>query len=144
MLRTITSVIFGTILGMIIMMMFHYLSMLIYPLPEGIIFPAKTDEEIKSFNIYLETAPSGSFVLAMISHLLGVLFASIIGCKIFKSKAWSKRTKSTLTIIIIGIIFTITGFMNLQNIPHPYWFKIELLLYIPFAFLGYKLIAKKN
>ena len=141
MLRTITSVIFGTILGMIIMLLFHYLSMLVYPLPEGMIFPPKSDEEKKLFNIYLETAPSGSFVLAMISHLLGVFFASIISYKIFKSKAWSKRTKSTLTIIIIGIIFTITGFMNLQSIPHPNWFKIELLLYIPFAFLGYKLIA---
>ena len=36
MLRLITSVVLGTILGMISMIILHYLSAFAYPLPEGV------------------------------------------------------------------------------------------------------------
>ena len=36
MLRNFTSIVLGISIGMIIMMLMHYLSMLFYPLPEGV------------------------------------------------------------------------------------------------------------
>ena len=144
MLRIFTSIALGVILGMIIMMICHYFSFIIYPLPEGMIFPPKTDEDIKLFKEYLEIVPKGSFILAIISHLLGAFFASIIAFKISISKEWLKNGLSIITPIIIGVIFTYAGWENLNSIPHPSWFKIDLLFYIPAAYFGYKLVNKKN
>ena len=51
MLRNFTSIVLGISIGMVIMMLMHYLSMLFYPLPEGV---SMSDTE--KFNQYLETA----------------------------------------------------------------------------------------
>ena len=139
MLRLITSVVLGTILGMIIMIILHYLSAFAYPLPEGV-----NMSDAEKFAEYLESAPNGAFILAMISHLLGAFFASIFTIKLLRSKEWEKNNFNLIYPIIIGIIFTISGYMNLQEIPHPNWFFYELFLYIPSSLLGYQLIAKKN
>lgn len=144
MLRNITSIIFGTILGMSAMMIIHSLSFIIIPLPEGVIFPPKSDEEIKLFNMYLETASSGSFILAIISHFLGAFFASIISFKISMSKEWMKKKSSIFIPIIIGLIFTYTGWVNFNSIPHPDWFIVDLLFYVPAAYLGFYLFSKKS
>ena len=51
--------------------------------------------------------------------------------------------KSRNQYIIIGIIFTYAGWYNLETLTHPNWFKIDLLFYLPAAYLGYSLVAKR-
>ena len=77
MLRNFTSIVLGISIGMVIMMLMHYLSMLFYPLPEGV---SMSDAE--KFNQYLETAPTGAFILALISHAIGAFTSSILSVKI--------------------------------------------------------------
>ena len=138
MLRNFTSIVLGISIGMIIMMLMHYLSMLFYPLPEGV---SMSDAE--KFNQYLETAPAGAFILALISHAIGAFTSSILSVKIACSKEWVSKNISLSIPIIVGSIFTISGYLNLNGIPHPDWFVVDLLFYFPAAYFGYKLVKNK-
>jgi len=139
MLRNFISIVLGTGIGMVIMMLMHYFSMLFYPLPEGV-----SISDAEKFNQYLETAPTGAFVLALISHIIGAFTSSILSVKIACSKEWVSKKVSLSIPIIIGCIFTISGYLNLNEIPHPDWFVVDLLFYFPAAYFGYKLVKRKD
>jgi len=62
-LRAITTTIIGVSLGMMGM---HYLSMLFYPLPEGV-----TMEDVEALNKYMAIAPLGAMLLVIVSHAMG-------------------------------------------------------------------------
>jgi hypothetical protein len=50
------------------MMAMHYLSMVFYPLPEGV-----TMEDADALNMYMKAAPLGALILVIIFHAIGSL-----------------------------------------------------------------------
>jgi hypothetical protein len=45
--------------------------------------------------------------------------------------------------IIVGIVLLLSGLFNLLYLPHPLWFVVlNLILYVPAAYLGYLLVKK--
>ena len=72
MLRAITTTIIGVILGMMGMMAMHYLSMVFYPLPEGVAM-----EDAEALNKYMEIAPLGAMILVIVSHAMGSFFGAL-------------------------------------------------------------------
>ena len=139
MLRAISTTIVGVVLGMIGMMAMHYFSMVFYPLPEGV-----TMEDSNALNRYMEAAPLGALILVIISHAIGSLAGALVATLLSQISKWKNSSTFKYQYIIIGIIFTYAGWYNLETLAHPNWFKIDLLLYLLTAYLGHKLVTKKN
>lgn len=138
-IRLISTTLIGVLLGMIGMMGMHYISMLFYPLPEGI-----TMEDADALNKYMEIAPLGAMLLVIISHAMGSFIGALGATLLSQVSKWKNSSTFKYQYIIIGIIFTYAGWYNLETLTHPNWFKIDLLFYLPAAYLGHKLVAKKN
>ncbi|MDC3305791.1 hypothetical protein OAV36_02585 [Flavobacteriales bacterium] len=138
-LRAISTTIIGVILGMMGMMAMHYLSMVFYPLPEGV-----TMEDAEALNKYMAIAPLGAMLLVIISHAMGSFIGAVLATLLSQISKWKNSTAFKYQWLVIGLIFTYAGWMNLQELTHPDWFKIDLLFYLPAAYLGYKLVAKRN
>jgi uncharacterized protein YacL len=138
MLRAIITTIIGIILGMMGMMAMHYLSMVFYPLPEGV-----TMEDAEALNKYMEIAPLGAMLLVIVSHAMGSFIGALVATLLSQISKWKNSTAFKYQWIIIGLIFTYAGWYNLESLTHPDWFKIDLLFYLPAAYLGYKLVAKR-
>jgi len=139
MLRAISTTIVGIVLGMIGVMGMHYISMVFYPLPEGI-----TMGDADALNKYMEIAPLGAMLLVIVSHAMGSFIGALVATLLSQISKWKNSSTFKYQYIIIGIIFTYSGWCNLETLTHPNWFKIDLLFYLPAAYLGHKLVAKKN
>ena len=138
MLRAITTTIIGVILGMMGMMAMHFLSMMLYPLPEGV-----TMEDAEALNKYMAIAPLGAMLLVIFSHAMGSFIGALVATLLSQVSKWKNSTAFKYQFLFIGLLFTYTGWYNLENLIHPDWFKIDLLFYLPAAYLGYKLVAKR-
>ena len=138
MLRAITTTIIGVILGMMGMMAMHYLSMVFYPLPEGV-----TMEDAEALNKYMAIAPLGAMLLVIVSHAMGSFIGALVATLLSQVSKWKNSTDFKYQFLFIGLLFTYTGWYNLENLIHPDWFKIDLLFYLPTAYLGYSLVAKR-
>jgi len=138
MLRAITTTIIGVILGMMGMMAMHYLSMMLYPLPEGV-----TMEDAEALNKYMAIAPLGAMLLVIVSHAMGSFIGALVATLLSQVSKWKNSTAFKYQFLFIGLLFTYAGWYNLEKLLHPHWFKIDLLFYIPAAYLGYKLVAKR-
>ena len=138
MLRAITTTIIGVILGMMGMMAMHYLSVVFYPLPEGV-----TMEDAEALNKYMAIAPLGAMLLVIFSHAMGSFIGALVATLLSQVSKWKNSTAFKYQFLFIGLLFTYTGWYNLENLIHPDWFKIDLLFYLPAAYLGYSLVAKK-
>ena len=108
----------------------HYLSMLIYPLPNELVISG-----LDAISSYIKTDPLGLLILVMVAHLGGTFIAGI-------SVALVRANIKAL--YIVGGFFTLSGIYNLYVLPHPVWFNVEAILYFPAAMYGYKLIDKTN
>lgn len=138
MLRAITTTIIGVILGMMGMMAMHYLSMVFYPLPEGV-----TMEDAEALNKYMAIAPLGAMLLVIVSHAMGSFIGALVATLLSQVSKWKNSTAFKYQFLFIGLLFTYAGWYNLENLIHPDWFKIDLLFYLPAAYFGYKLVAKR-
>lgn len=130
MIRNILSVVVGIIVGLFAITALHQLGMVFYPLPEGV--EMNDSEDIAE---YIKVAPLGALFMVMFAHLGGTFLASISSSLVSKEKT---------ICYIVGGVFTLFGVINLYQLPHPMWFNIEVVLYLPAALLGYKLISRKN
>ena len=70
MLRAITTTIIGVIL---VMMAMHYLSMLFFPLPEGVKM-----EDAEALNKYIAIAPLVAMLLVIVSHAIGSFIGALV------------------------------------------------------------------
>ena len=138
MLRAITTTIIGVVLGMMGMMAMHYLSIVFYPLPEGL-----TMEDAEALNKYMAIAPLGAMLLVIVSHAMGSFIGALVATLLSQVSKWENSTAFKYQFLFIGLLFTYAGWYNLENLIHPDWFKIDLLFYLPAAYLGYKLVAKR-
>ena len=139
MLRAISTTIIGVILGMLGMMAMHYLSMVFYPLPVGV-----TMEDAEALNKYMAIAPLGAMLLVIVSHAMGSFIGALVATLLSQISKWKNSSPFKYQWLVIGLIFTVAGWYNLQELTHPNWFKIDLLFYLPAAYLGFKLVAKGN
>ncbi|MBC8265821.1 MAG: hypothetical protein H8E84_02545 [Flavobacteriales bacterium] len=136
-IRFISTSILGILVGMIAMMGMHYLSMVFYPLPEGVSL-----EDANALNEYMKTAPFGALIMVIVSHSAGAFIAGVVGKFLANISLWKQQNSFKLQALFIGLLFTYFGWLNLQELTHPSWFKIDLFFYVPAAFIGTKLVSK--
>ena len=130
MIRNILAVIAGLIIGNVAIMGLHYLGMEFYPLPEG-----TNMNDMKAIAEYMGIAPTGALLFVVLAHIGGTFIAGI---------STGLIANNLIPTYIVGGFFTLAGIYNLAVLPHPIWFNIEAILYLPAAYLGYKLVAKGN
>ena len=130
MLRAITTTIIGVILVVMGMMAMHYLSMVFYPLTEGV-----TMEDAEALNKYMAIVPLGAMLLVIVSHAMGSFIGALVAALLSQVSKWKNSTAFKYQFLFIGLLFTYAGLYNLENLIHPDWFKIDLLFYLPAAYL---------
>ena len=130
MIKNILAVILGLIIGNIAIMSLHYLGLYFYPLPEGVDM-----SDMTAIAEYVTIAPLGSLLMVMLAHIGGTFIAGV---------STTLLSKEIVVSYIVGGFFTISGIWNLYLLPHPMWFNIEIVLYLPAAVFGFKLFAKKS
>ena len=130
MIKNILAVILGLIIGNIAIMSLHYLGLYFYPLPEGVDM-----SDMTAIAEYVTIAPLGSLLMVMLAHIGGTFIAGLSATLL---------SKEIIIAYIVGGFFTIMGIWNLYLLPHPMWFNIEFVLYLPAAIFGFKLATKKN
>lgn len=135
MLRNFISVITGLATGFSVIYLVEILSHKVYPLPANI--NMNDPAELKNF---IESLPVGALWFVLAAWALGSFSGGLVASLI----APDKRLKQAM---IVAAVLMFMGIINLVMIPHPGWFVIAgILVYIPFAWLGYKLaiVLKKN
>ena len=130
MIKNILAVILGLIIGNIAIMSLHYLGLYFYPLPEG-----ADMSDMTAIAEYVKIAPLGSLLMVMLAHIGGTFIAGV---------SITLLSKEIVVAYIVGGFFTISGIWNLYLLPHPMWFNIEVVLYLPAAVFGFKLFTKKS
>jgi|SRR5690606_20770155 len=131
-IRNILAVIAGWIVGSIVNMGLIKLGYGIYPI-EGV--------DPNDMNALAEVMPSLSFeyfIFPFLGHAIGTFAGAMVAALI----AFNHKMKIALC---IGVIFLAGGIIAAYLIPAPGWFIVAdlLLAYIPMAWLGGKLVAKR-
>ena len=119
-------------------MAMHYISMLFYPLSEGV-----TMEGAEALNKYMAIVTLGAMLLVIVFHAMGSFIGALVATLLSESEEWKNSTAFKYQFLFIGLLFTYASWYNLENLIHSYWFKVDLLFYLPAACLGYKLVAKR-
>lgn len=132
-LRNILAVVIGFIAGSIVNMSLVNLGPSIIPLPTDA--DVSTPEGLKAAMALFEPK---HFIFPYLAHALGTLVGAFTAAKIGISK------HMTLA-LIVGAIFTLGGLAMIMMVGGPTWFNaIDLLSYIPMAYLGGKLGSRRN
>ena len=132
-MRDIIAVLVGWIVGMAANRAFVFLSVALYPMPDGVTF-----EDKEGFAVYVETLPRVAFLIVLVAHLSQAFFGALVAAKI-------SRKRPMVVAMIIGVLSLIGGYINMQSIPLPTWMWIEMPLYLVFAWLAaYLVVASAN
>lgn len=128
MLRKILAILAGFIAAFAIMMAFEFVNSLIFPFPEGMDY--KSLDEVRQFT---ETLPSTAFIMVLLGWAIGAFVAVLVTMKI-------SRKSGIMLPLIVGIILTICGVVNVIMFQHPLWFNIVgLPLFIIFTILAWRM-----
>lgn len=131
--RNTLAVIAGVVVGSIVNMSIIQISGAIIPPPEGV--DNTTMEGLKASMHLLEPK---HFISPFFAHAIGTMAGAIVTALIVVKR----KMKFAMA---IGIIFLMLGTTTVFMIPSPTWFNITDLLgaYLPFAWLGGKLVTRK-
>lgn len=127
-LRSVLSVLLGTVVGLVIIAGIEAVAHAVYPLPPGInpMDPAA-----------LKAAMADLPVRALLFVLLAWATATLIGAWL---SARMVRRSRMLHGMIVGVLLLVGGIANMLMIPHPVWFWVlGVALFLPAAYLGAKL-----
>ena len=134
-LRNSIGIIAGVIIGSAVNMTIINISGSIIPPPEGA--DVTTTEGLKAAMLLFQPK---NFIMPFLAHALGTLVGAMVAALI----AASHKMKFALG---IGVFFLLGGItINIIMIPSPLWFTVlDLgLAYLPMAYLGGKLVIRKN
>ncbi len=131
-LRRVLAVIGGLMIGMILIGLLEGLGHLIFPPPAHL---DMTDmEQVAN---YLTDAPIISLFWIILAWGIGAFVGGAVATLIDK-------TTSRTPAYILGGILSLSGIFNLIMLPHPLWFWLGILVFIPGALWGRKVGLRQN
>ncbi len=133
-LRNVLAVLAGLVLGSIVNMGLIVLGSSLVPPPPGV-----DVNDMASINANIRDYAPIQFLTPFLAHALGVLAGAMLTAKLAASKP-------LLLALIVGLFFLAGGTMAVLMIPNaPLWFStLDLVVaYLPMAWLGYRLVARK-
>lgn len=132
--KNILAVIAGVVIGGALNMGIIMMSGSVIPPPEGA--DMTTMEGLKASMHLMEPK---HFLMPFLAHALGTFLGALVTALIVPAQ------KMKLA-MIVGGWFLLGGILNILMLPSPLWFTFTDLIgaYIPMAYLGAKLVAKKE
>ncbi|MGZ3699895.1 MAG: hypothetical protein ACXVCH_17515, partial [Bdellovibrionota bacterium] len=101
---------------------------LVFPPPAGMNF-----QDPQAVAAFIAGLPVAAFLLMLITFALGSLVGGLIATRV--SKEPGPRPA-----LMVGILLTAFGIMNLRAVAHPMWFSVaSTLIYCPFSWLGFRI-----
>lgn len=109
------------------------ISHLVYPPPPDVDFSKK--EDVKEL---LDEIPFGSLIMIVIGWAIGSFAGGAVATLISpEKKQWNA--------LVVGGVLMLIGILNMFLLPHPLWmWFFALIVYLPFAYFGSKIFAKKQ
>lgn len=128
------AVLGGLVIGSIVNMALVSLGGELIPPPIGA--DVSSMEELKKA-MPLFTAQH--FLFPFLAHAMGTLCGAAFAAKV-------ASTHKLIIALVIGVAFLAGGIMMVFSLPSPMWFNVLDLsaAYLPMAYIGYKLIKKKD
>lgn len=135
---SVLGVVLGIVVGMAFMMFLHIATTFVYPLPDGVSFTDSSEDNMARMNEWLGTLPTPAWILASVCHGLGCMSGAALAMLI-------SGRRSLTTPIIVGVVFTGCGIMNLSSIPHPSWFPfVDVPIYLALALVAGIVLKRKR
>lgn len=104
-----------------------------FPLPQDV-----DSGNMDSMKTYILNAPAGSLALVIVSHAL----ASFVSGWLISNFARSNLSFLTL---LVGLMWTLFGVVNIVLIPHPIWFSIaDTCVFLPMTILGSRISNQRK
>lgn len=133
MVKKILAVVAGVLLGGLVIFLMERVGHSINPPPEWL-DPAKPETIAR----YVSEAPITVLLFVLLSWAVGSLAAGITATLVCND---GKSVYALTT----GALLLFMGIANLMMIPHPLWFMaVTAFVFIPPAWLGYRLVRKKH
>ncbi len=131
-MRRVWAVIAGVLAGSVIMVVVETLGHKIYPVAMNLETATKEAKEE-----FMKTIPVEAMLMIILAWAIGSFIAGIVSTLISKENTSFAALRSGAVLLAFAIV-------NMISIPHPIWFWIAgLLVFIPFAWLGFKLLSTK-
>ena len=121
MMRNILAVLVGMIVGMGINMAFLFLNVALHPMPSGVTF-----EDAEGMVDYISTLPLQAFFLVLVAHLGQAFVGGWVAARISANHPMAVA-------LIVGSLSLLGGFLNMMQLPHPWWMWIEIPFYLVVA-----------
>ena len=117
----------GFVVGSLAMMACHLATQGLYPPPEGL--DVMDPGQREAVMAWMETLPDGAFVVAMLCHAVGAAVGAAVGMLI-------GGRANLRPAVVVGILFTVAGVINVMSVPHPSWFPfVDVPVYLLVALL---------
>lgn len=133
-IRNIIAVVIGLLVGSAVNMSFILASGHVIPPPAGA--DVTTTAGLQAAMHLFEPK---HFLFPFLAHALGTLAGAT-------AAAWIGATSRLQLALLIGVAFLAGGVASVKMLPSPMWFNaLDLIAaYLPMAWLGWKLAAKKQ
>ena len=127
------AVIVGLFIGTLCNMGIGMLNILFFPMPADVNWCDESSHE--ALDAWIKSLPQHAFILVVVAHQSQSFIGAIIAAFI------AKRNMMCVA-MVVGVLSTIAGLMNLLTIHGPVWLWLELPLYLASAWIGAKLVIK--
>ena len=130
--KYVLPVVVGAMSGMILIILGRNLVFNIYPLLPG------TDKyDADSLAKSIKLLPDKGFMLLLVNTVVCSFLAGLVATLV------SKRT-TIRPPLVVGFVLMLSGLYDVIYLGEPLWFSIlNLIVYMPFAWLGYLTVRKK-
>ena len=132
MVKNILAVVVGVIGAGIITWVLEMIPNSMYPAPGDLDWM-----DYDAISAHIKSLPFLAMVLVIVAQAVGAIAGGYIAALIAESQARKMA-------MIVGGILMAFGIANLLTIPHPMWFWISLIVFIPCAIFGYRLQARRK
>ena len=123
--RAILAVLAGVIGGGLVISLIQAGNLAIFPLPEGL-----DTSDRAALAQAIAQMPVGAMIGLELSYAIGCMGAGGIAARVAPDSRW-------VVAVIVGVVFTALGFVNLATIPTPLWLAIlTTATYLPAALAG--------
>lgn len=131
--KYVLPVVTGSMVGMILIILGRNMVYNYFPLPPG------TDKyDADSVALAWKWMPAVFFRMLLLADVMAAFIGGAIGTLVVGR---SDRRPS----LVIGVVLTLAELYSVLNLPQPAWYSIlSMMAYLPFAFLGYRLLRKNS
>jgi hypothetical protein len=126
MLRRLAATLAGFVAFTLTLTTVEVLSAALFPLPAGL---AMDDEA--ALHAWIASLPAAAFLLVLLGWALGSVVGGAVAAKVGRHPAPPRA---------VGVLGTLGAVVNNLSVPQPAWMWAGLLLFLPGALLGARLV----